>query len=176
MIGTIWKCVVLLDEADVFLEERQVTDIARNALVSVFLRILEYYDGIMILTTNRVGHFDEAFKSRIQLAVHYPPLDEEGRYEIWVNFLDILKEKKVDMDYKGLKKKVELLARTPFNGRQIRNNLWTAAQVAKYKNETLDFGHLDQVVQISKEFEEYLKETHGHTDEEHAKVEGKRSY
>lgn len=41
LIGSIWACVVLLDEADVFLEERQVSDLARNALVSIFLRILE---------------------------------------------------------------------------------------------------------------------------------------
>ena len=47
--------VVLLDEADVFLEERDVKDLNRNALVSVFLRALEYYDGILILTSNRVG-------------------------------------------------------------------------------------------------------------------------
>lgn len=37
--------VVLLDEADVFLEQRTLTDLQRNALVSVFLRVLEYYDG-----------------------------------------------------------------------------------------------------------------------------------
>lgn len=47
--------VVLLDEADVFLEERDVRDLNRNALVSVFLRALEYYEGILILTSNRVG-------------------------------------------------------------------------------------------------------------------------
>jgi hypothetical protein len=46
---------VLLDEADVFLEERDMKDLQRNALVSVFLRALEYYDGILILTSNRVG-------------------------------------------------------------------------------------------------------------------------
>lgn len=62
--------VVLLDEADVFLEERDMKDLNRNALVSVFLRALEYYNGIVILTSNRVGTFDEAFKSRIQLALH----------------------------------------------------------------------------------------------------------
>jgi hypothetical protein len=54
-----WKMltsiVVLLDEADVFLEERDMKDLKRNALVSVFLRALEYYDGILILTSNRVG-------------------------------------------------------------------------------------------------------------------------
>ena len=47
--------VVLLDEADVFLEERDMKDLKRNALVSVFLRALEYYDGILMLTSNRVG-------------------------------------------------------------------------------------------------------------------------
>lgn len=49
-LGKIWDCVILLDEADVFLEERSIADLARNALVSVFLRALEYYDGILILT------------------------------------------------------------------------------------------------------------------------------
>lgn len=45
--------VVLLDESEVFLEERTQADLERNALVSVFLRALEYYDGILILTSNR---------------------------------------------------------------------------------------------------------------------------
>ena len=40
----------------------------------VFLRILEYYEGILILTSNRVGTFDEAFKSRTQVATHYSDL------------------------------------------------------------------------------------------------------
>ncbi|GFP58935.1 hypothetical protein ACSS6W_008296 [Trichoderma asperelloides] len=44
-LGKIWGCVVLLDEAEVFLEQRSLNDLARNALVSVFLRALEYYDG-----------------------------------------------------------------------------------------------------------------------------------
>ncbi|KAF4426998.1 ATPase family AAA domain-containing protein FIGL1 [Colletotrichum fructicola] len=72
-IGSAWQAVVLLDESDVFLEEREKMDLKRNALVSVFLRVLEYYEGILILTSNRVGHFDEAFKSRMQLTLHYPP-------------------------------------------------------------------------------------------------------
>ena len=52
-LGTKWNCVLLLDEADVFLEERSMSDLTRNSLVSVFLRVLEYYDGILILTSNR---------------------------------------------------------------------------------------------------------------------------
>ncbi|TDZ74844.1 hypothetical protein CTRI78_v000413 [Colletotrichum trifolii] len=48
-----WKAVLLLDEADVFLAQRTITDIERNAIVSIFLRELEYYQGILPLTTNQ---------------------------------------------------------------------------------------------------------------------------
>ena len=63
-LGKIWGFLVQLDETDVFLERRSLEDMQRNALVSVFLRVLEYYEGILILTSNRVGTFDEAFKSQ----------------------------------------------------------------------------------------------------------------
>ena len=36
-----WGAVVLIDEADVFLEERSFHDLERNAMVAVFLRELE---------------------------------------------------------------------------------------------------------------------------------------
>jgi hypothetical protein len=53
-IAHAWGAVLLLDEADVFLEKRTIQDIHRNALVSIFLRLLEYFQGILFLTTNRV--------------------------------------------------------------------------------------------------------------------------
>ena len=70
-----WGAVLLLDEADVFLEARTAQDIHRNALVSIFLRLLEYFQGILFLTTNRVATFDDAFQSRIHIAlrVHTSP-------------------------------------------------------------------------------------------------------
>lgn len=39
-----WGAVLLLDEADVFMEARSSTDLQRNELVSIFLRMLEYYE------------------------------------------------------------------------------------------------------------------------------------
>lgn len=36
-----WNAVILLDEADVFMAKREPADIARNELVSIFLRELE---------------------------------------------------------------------------------------------------------------------------------------
>ena len=43
----------------------------------MFLRLLEYYKGVMFLTTNRVSAFDAAFQSRIHLTINYLP--EAGR-------------------------------------------------------------------------------------------------
>jgi hypothetical protein len=63
-LAATWKAVLLIDEADVFLERRSLHDMERNGLVSIFLRTLEYYSGILFMTTNRVRTFDDAFKSR----------------------------------------------------------------------------------------------------------------
>ena len=41
-------------------------------IIGVFLRVLEYYAGILFLTTNRIGDFDEAFTSRIHMRLFYP--------------------------------------------------------------------------------------------------------
>lgn len=40
-----WQAVLLMDEADVFVEERVKGELQQNAFVSVLLRCLEYYDG-----------------------------------------------------------------------------------------------------------------------------------
>lgn len=174
-IGTIWDCVVLLDEADVFLEERTHMDLERNALVSVFLRVLEYYEGILILTTNRVGTFDEAFKSRVQLALHYPKLDRKGRREIWTTFIKSLHNMGVDANMDELEDKIESLAHNEFNGRQIRNAVKTARQLAYFRKEPLGYHHFDQAIDVAIEFEEYVTKAHGHTDEDWARDQKTRA-
>jgi hypothetical protein len=149
-------------------------DMQRNALVSVFLRVLEYYEGILILTTNRIGTFDEAFKSRIQLALHYPALDENSRFEVWSNFLDSLSDGGEQANFDAIKKKLPMLARHTLNGRQIRNTVNTARQLARYKKETLQYSHIDQALEVVDEFEKYVSDVHGHDDEEYAREVGNR--
>lgn len=82
-----WGCVLLLDEADVFLAKRSKIDLRRNAVTSVFLRSLEYYAGILFLTTNRVGGIDPAFKSRIHLTLYYPRLNLNTTLELHKTFI-----------------------------------------------------------------------------------------
>jgi AAA+ superfamily predicted ATPase len=175
-LGKIWGCVVLLDEADVFLEQRSLEDLLRNALVSVFLRVLEYYDGIIILTSNRVGTFDEAFKSRIQLALHYATLGPFQRRQIWENFivrLESLGEEMIDFD--DLKDHLEQLAKEKMNGRQIRNAITTARQYAQWKNTVLTYEKLKDVIEISGRFDLYLDKLHdGYKQDQIAEGEGLR--
>lgn len=173
-LGRIWDCVVLLDEADVFLEQRSLEDLQRNALVSVFLRVLEYYQGILILTSNRVGTFDEAFISRIQLALHYPSLETHQRLKIWKLFIDRLEglDEKIDVD--NLRENLTALKTEELNGRQIRNVITTARQYAKWKGEVLTYEHLKDAIQISGRFGTYLHKLKGWSADEIAKDGGLR--
>ncbi|KAI0205552.1 hypothetical protein F4808DRAFT_472240 [Astrocystis sublimbata] len=168
-IGKTWGCVVLLDEADVFLEQRRLDDLQRNALVSVFLRVLEYYDGILILTSNRVGTFDEAFKSRIQLALHYKNLSEDQRTEIWRNFLSRLEDiNEEGIDFVDLKDNIKELAKHRLNGREIRNVITTARQYARWEQQQpkkshvlLDLKMMQEVIETAGEFDSYIEKLNG---------------
>jgi SpoVK/Ycf46/Vps4 family AAA+-type ATPase len=174
-IGSTWNCVVLLDEADVFLEERTKLDLQRNALVSVFLRVLEYYDGILILTSNRIGTFDEAFKSRVQLSLHYPPLTRKDRVRVWENFVALLENSSDTTKFPEIRQRLDSLAIHKLNGRQIRNTMNTARQLAQFKKEPLGYRHLNQAIQNVLEFEKYVTKLHDdQTDEEYAEMHGIR--
>lgn len=70
-ISFTWNAVLLIDEADVFLERRSVHDMHRNSLVSIFLRVLEYFQGILFLTTNRVETFDEVSSPNRRIICSY---------------------------------------------------------------------------------------------------------
>ncbi|RAH40814.1 P-loop containing nucleoside triphosphate hydrolase protein [Aspergillus brunneoviolaceus CBS 621.78] len=157
-LGRIWGCVVLLDEADIFLEERTLADLERNALVSVFLRVLEYYNGILILTSNRVGHFDEAFRSRIQLALHYESLGPDQRHQIWSNFIKHLRASEAcSMDFDDLVLHINDLSMYEMNGRQIRNAITTARQLAEFKNKRLNYEIIKKVITVTGRFDRYLQ-------------------
>ncbi|KAG4254025.1 hypothetical protein FPRO03_06365 [Fusarium proliferatum] len=91
-MATEWNAVILLDEADVFMAERNPNDIHRNELVSIFLRELEYYRGIIFLTTNLYHTIDTAFRSRVSLHLLFKSLTREARETVWRKFLQRLPE------------------------------------------------------------------------------------
>ncbi|KKA18476.1 AAA family ATPase [Rasamsonia emersonii CBS 393.64] len=147
-------------------------DLERNALVSVFLRILEYYEGLLFLTTNRVGSMDEAFKSRIHMALYYPFLDQRQTIAIWKSQMRRAKERLSDLkmdedaiiDY-AMQHFAELWNITgeglAWNGRQIRNAFQSALALAKHRSQDgeplmLKVDDFVSVAKASREFDDYL--------------------
>lgn len=77
-----WGAVMLIDEADVYIKRRD-DNIAANAVVGVFLRVLEYFNGLLFLTTNRVADIDEAIVSRCIAIIRYHQPNFDDRCKIW---------------------------------------------------------------------------------------------
>lgn len=83
-----WGAVLLLDEAEVFLQERQPLNTAHNVLVSIFLNKLEYFQGVLILASNFARSFDAAALSRIHIAIKFDDLKISARKALWRLFID----------------------------------------------------------------------------------------
>jgi len=108
-----WNAILLIDEADVFMEERD-SDIERNALVTIFLRMLERFDGILFLTTNRVSNIDVAIKSRMSIILGYNPFTKEERKQVWKNLINSNLIKLSEEDF-------NTLSELELNGREIKH-------------------------------------------------------
>ncbi|KAJ9149384.1 AAA ATPase family protein [Pleurostoma richardsiae] len=140
-----WNAILLLDECDVFLEARSTHDLERNKVVSIFLRTLEYYEGILFMTTNRVDNIDLAFQSRIHVSLEYPDLTADSRRQIWRNFLGA-----AALGSDVSERDIEELATLQLNGRQIKNILKTAQLLASRKKSVLKRSFIDTVLAIEK--------------------------
>ncbi|RAK92304.1 P-loop containing nucleoside triphosphate hydrolase protein [Aspergillus costaricaensis CBS 115574] len=180
-----WRAILLLDEADIFLERREHKDIARNGIVSAFLRKMEFFKGLLFLTTNRVGHIDEAFISRVHVIIGFEKLDPEKRKKIWKNFLD-----KLHREQRGKIRVTPACAQflmgnemsaMDWNGREIRNALQTAIALAEYdmrRSEyyhegdeiTVESDHFKKVMEMNRSFRSYMNSIKNNTEEKRAQM------
>ncbi|RAK89868.1 AAA family ATPase [Aspergillus costaricaensis CBS 115574] len=159
-----WGAVLLLDEADIFLEKRTIQDIHRNALVSIFLRLLEYFQGILFLTTNRVETFDDAFQSRIHVALRYGELTTKAKRSVWKMFLERVQAKEGVETATFTEKDFDLLARHNLNGRQIKNSVRTAQALAVNEQNPLSMEHIRRVLEVAETFDRDLRGGSGYLD------------
>ena len=146
-----WDAVILIDEADVFLEKRDSQNLERNAIVCLFLRLLEKYHGIMFLTTNRKTNMDPAFQSRISLAFEYHDLNYENRFKVWNTLLESANIK-LEYDY------VNECSKYVINGRNIKNIIRLAHTLAIGQNSEPTSDHFDQIINLYMEEYDIKKE------------------
>lgn len=85
-----WNPLILLVEADVFLQRRAELTLDRNRLIAVFLRRLEYYDGVLFLANNLIHHFNDAILNRVHLMMKHDKLEKAARETIIHHFLESL--------------------------------------------------------------------------------------
>lgn len=215
-LAHLWGCVLLFDEADVFITQRERNDLQRNTLVSgtpleissylskfgtvqvhllrssVFLRMLEYYNGILFLTTNRAGVLDEAMKSRIHLSLRFDRLNEqqtEAIFRLNIERLGKIEEtRSKDTSYRQLiideednlkfakshwRKHAGNEGLGRWNGRQIRNAFHIAASLAHYERDKnpntklqkqLRALHFEQVEKTTFEHDKFRASIFGATD------------
>jgi len=162
-----WDALVLIDEADIFLEARSSSEIQRNALVCVMLRLLEYYSGCLFLSSNRAADsIDAAIASRITVMLEYPALDAEGRAKVWRNLVELVPQPPKDSvtgevpnrilhnPRKASKYRNEFTAEDfttlatgyQLNGRQIKNSIVLARALARERGTPLSMKILQRAV------------------------------
>ncbi|POS74188.1 ATPase [Diaporthe helianthi] len=139
-----WGAVLLFDECDVFLQERSMDHLEHNEIVAVFLRVLEYYRGILFMTTNRAESIDRAFQSRVHLTLKYPDLQPFAKEHIWRQFMTQSGESS------GLPDETFAhLAQLPLNGRQIKNVVKSAMLLATQQNQSVGLEQIQTVLRAT---------------------------
>jgi len=146
-----WKAILLIDEADVYIHQRG-NDLHQNAVVGVFLRVLEYYRGILFMTSNRGDIIDDAIMSRATAHIVYT----KPGFEEKVAIFGILAEQfKFDIP---LQLKEDLANRFPtISGRDIKSLLKLAKLLHQKRNLPIDMGLFEYVAPYLNIKEEQLK-------------------
>ena len=134
-----------------------------NIFGVVFLRLLEYYQGVMFLTTNRISAFDAAFQSRIHLTINYPKLNLASKRHIWRTFVRPAAKPQSQQDEPAndtsqspsrrysaniSDHSLDELAQLDLNGREIKNIVKTARLLASRKKTALEVEHIHTVLRV----------------------------
>ncbi|KAI4274783.1 MAG: hypothetical protein L6R35_006313 [Caloplaca aegaea] len=117
---------------------------------------MEFYEGILILTTNRIRMFDVAVQSRVHLAVRYQEFSDRDRKQVFMNFYDQLTTQNCD-ELSLLKDYIKDFDET-FNGRRVRNVFSSALALAREEGRNVLVSDLKKVVKVTKEFQHYLRD------------------
>jgi len=119
-------------------------------MVGIFLRLLEYHQGVLFLTTNRIKCIDEAFNSRISVALNYEDLTLDARIQVWKNFIELAA---------GTDSKIDPLKFKHYdlNGRQIRSSVRLAQTLANSESIPMNEQHIHTTVAIAINFREQFK-------------------
>lgn len=125
-----WNVWLFIDEADVFLTRRDIKDMNRNAVVNSFLKITEYFEGTLFLTTNASTTIDQAVLSRATLVKDFY-IEDLNMESLWTSLLKRGGCKKVGAGV------VAKLAEYDLDGRQVKNVVENTMRLCKVRGRRL---------------------------------------
>ncbi|MDO4260621.1 MAG: ATP-binding protein [Eubacteriales bacterium] len=134
------QSILFFDEADVLFGKRSETKDAQdkyaNASTAYLLQKVEEYEGILILATNFLQNFDNAFRRRFKFIIEFPFPDPESRRSIWAQvFPDAVElEEPIDVDW--------LAEEYKLSGSQIKNIALAASFLAAGERTGLAMRHV----------------------------------
>ncbi|KAF2268870.1 P-loop containing nucleoside triphosphate hydrolase protein [Lojkania enalia] len=144
-LTTSWKAILLLDEADLYLQKRSAAKLDMIEQVSAFLSELEYFGGVIFLTTNDSNLIDRAVISRVHVHLQFSPLDATRRSQVWTSFISRLPPKQFEIS----KEQIESLSKWKLNGREIRNMLRTTITWRSKDQRPITLDDLDNILAIT---------------------------
>ncbi|OTB06094.1 hypothetical protein M426DRAFT_319166 [Hypoxylon sp. CI-4A] len=144
--GRIWDCVVVLDEADIFLKRRTLNP-TDDALFPTIRRVLEQNDGILVLT-GYDNDVEDALSARIHVKVHCKDLEWIDGEQVWRNSIDRLQKlgEQDNIDFEDIRSHIKDLAYITRNRRDIGNSIKMARRLAKLKKRKMTFEHLEGTI------------------------------
>lgn len=113
----------------------------------VFLRELEYFKGIIFLTTNLYSTIDAAFRSRVNIHLVFQSLPFTSRLLLWQKFLSRLLGPEVQA--KVSKKDMDELAKWELNGREIKNAIKTVRTWCVCKGFEMNLVRLESGIKVT---------------------------
>jgi len=141
-----WDGIVLIDEADAFMERRERKNIEQTACASAFLTRIEQFEGILFLASNRMHTIDPAFDSRIHIRLFFSNLDKEGRAKVWKGAFERQQIRSLtDKDF-------ESLSCFKFNNREI-TNIVEIAKITAENPTNISYTVIKQLCAMRSEFD-----------------------
>lgn len=140
-----WNAILMIDEANAYIHSRG-SDVKQNAIVGVFLRLLDYYRGILVFTTNMTSNsmeedlgfdIDIAIQDRCTAIIRFELPSTTLARKLWLLQANLQKVKLEDALIK------QLVTAYKVSGRSIRNLLGMAVSWSLFYKEDLSFKHFE---------------------------------
>ncbi|KAH3956098.1 hypothetical protein HBH98_253140 [Parastagonospora nodorum] len=151
-----WNAILQLDAADMYLEARQAYDTHHNSAVATFLQFMERHRSVLILTTDRLEHFDPSVLGYIHFALHFESPDRKTRRLIWKHHIaqsDRALQRDISEASDLSELDVDMLSKRVLNGRQIAGLVQVARGIADFEESALMPRHFEHVLRSAEHLE-----------------------